>query len=102
MSSLVETRHGGTRFQYISVKYHVIITIVTRFYIMLVIKFHFSRAIRSRIGYLLLILVSNRVLPGVVESQKSAFRVSVPRVSEQPYLLKMETNFAIKFEVLVC
>ena len=53
---------------------------------MLVIKFHFSRAIRSRIGYLLLILVSNRVLPGVVESQKSAFRVSDPRVSEQPYL----------------
>ena len=52
---------------------------------MLVIKFHFSRAIRSRIGYLLLILVSNRVLPGVVESQKSAFRVSDPRVSEQAY-----------------
>ena len=55
------------------------------FYIMLVIKFHFSRAIRSRIGYLLLILVSNRVLPGVVESQKSAFRLSDPRVSEQAY-----------------
>ena len=49
------------------------------------IKFHFSWAIRSRIGYLLLILFSNRVLPGVLESQKSALRVSDPRVSEHPY-----------------
>ena len=57
---------------------------------MLVIKFHFSRAIRSRIGYLLLILVSNRVLPGVVESQKSAFRLSDPRVSEQAYLIVID------------